>query len=87
MTRVLSIEYGDDILASVGQSESEFAATARFLLAAQLHADGKISAGQGATLCGMGKVEFLHALAQRGFAASNLRPEDLEAELRFGRGQ
>ncbi len=85
MTRMLSIEYGDDILASVGLSEAEFAVAARFMLAAQLHASGKLSAGQAAQLCGMGKVQFLNELPLRGFHASNLRVEDADTELEFGR--
>lgn len=84
MTRMLSIEYTDDILASLGLSEGEFVATARFMLAAQLHAEGKLSAGQGTRLCGMGKVEFLHELVHRGFHASNLRVEDADTELGHG---
>ncbi len=87
MSRKLSIEYSDDVLASVGLSEAEFEADAKFLLAAQLHSSGKLSAGQAATLCGMGKVEFMYALAQRGFSASNLQPEDAATELEFGRGR
>lgn len=86
MTRMLSIEYTDDILASIGLSEGEFAAAARFMVGAQLYGEGKISAGQAAQLCGLGKVEFLHALAGRGYSASNLRVEDAERELEFGRG-
>jgi predicted HTH domain antitoxin len=86
MTRLLSIEYGDDILASVGLSEAEFADTAKFILAAQLHASGKLSAGQAAQLCGLGKVEFLNRLPRHGYPASNLRAEDAENELEFGRG-
>ena len=87
MNRRLSIDYTDDVLASVGLSESEFAATAKFLLAAHLHAAGKLSAGQAAALCDRGKVEFLHELAQRGFTASNLQPEDAQAELDFARAR
>ncbi len=86
MTRMLSIEYSDDILASVGLSENEFAEAARFMLAVQLYSQGKVSAGQAASFCGLGKVEFLHELAHRGFPASNLRPEDADTELRFARG-
>ena len=86
MTHTLTIAYTDDILASVGLSEGEFAAAARFMVAAQLHGEGRLSAGQAASLCGMGKVEFLHALAQRGYPASNLRIEDAERELEFARG-
>ncbi|HUO09224.1 MAG TPA: UPF0175 family protein [Phycisphaerae bacterium] len=86
MTRTLSIEYTDDILASVGLSEAEFSAAAKFIVAAQLHAEGKLSAGQAAAFCGMGKVEFLNELPRRGFHASNLRVEDADTELGFGRG-
>ena len=86
MTHMLSIEFTDDILASTGLSPAEFAAEAKFIVAAQLHAQGKISAGQAARLCGMEKVEFLHALPSHGFPASNLRVEDAETELRFARG-
>ena len=87
MTRMLSIEYGDDILASVGLSEAEFASTAKFILAAQLHAAGKLSAGQAAHLCGMSKVQFLNELPLRGFHASNLQPEDADTELEFPSGR
>ncbi len=87
MTRVLSIEYGDDILASMGVSEAEFAVAAKFLIAAQLHATGKLSAGQAAQLCGMAKVQFLNELPLRGFHASNIGPEDVDNELEFGRGR
>jgi hypothetical protein len=87
MTRMLTIEYGDDVLASVGLSESEFATTAKFLLAAQLHASGRLSAGQAAQLCGMGKVAFLNALPGHGFHASNLSIEDAATELEFARGR
>ena len=87
MTRMLSIAYSDDILASIGLSETEFASTAKFILAAQLHASGKLSAGQAAQLCGMGKVEFLNELPRHGFHASNLGPDDAATELEFARGR
>ena len=86
MTRSLSIEYTDDILASVGLSETDFAATAKFIVAANLYSEGKISAGQAAILCGMDKVSFLHELARHGTPASNLRLDDAKTELEFARG-
>ena len=86
MTRSLSIEYTDDILASVGLSEFDFAATARFIVAAKLYSEGKLSAGQAASLCGMDKVPFLHELARHGTPASNLRSDDAKVELEFARG-
>jgi predicted HTH domain antitoxin len=84
---MLSIEYRDDILASVGLSEKEFAHAAKFILAAQLYASGKLSAGQAAHLCGMGKVEFLNELPRHGFHGSNLHPDVAETELEFARGR
>lgn len=83
----LSIEYTDDVLASVGLSEEEFATKAKFLLAAQFYVDGKLSAGQAARLCDMGKVEFLHELVRHGYNASNLQEEDADAELEFARAR
>lgn len=87
MTHKLSIEYSDDILASVGLSESEFATAAKFMLAGHLHAQGKLSAGQAAAFCGMDKVQFLRELPKHGFHVSNLSPEDAETELGFARGR
>ena len=87
MTRAFSIEYDDGILASVGQSEAEFAQTARFVLAGHLHSTGRLSAGHAARFCGMGKVEFLNELPRHGFHASNLTADDAPAELAFARAR
>ena len=79
------IEYGDDVLFSVGLSRDEFAQEARFLLAAKLYALGKLTSGQAAALCGKGRVDFLLSLPRVGVSINNLRPEDAEVEIEFNR--
>lgn len=83
MQRTLTIEYGDDLLLQLGESPEQFSQEARFLLAAKLYELGRIPSAQAARLCGKERVDFLLSLQAIGVAASNLRPEDAEDELRF----
>jgi hypothetical protein len=86
MRRTVTIDYGDDLLAGLGLSPSEFSEEARFLLAAKLYELGRATAGQAADLCKKTRQELLFALPRAGVAVSNLRPEDADAEIAFGRG-
>lgn len=83
MSHTLTIEYGDDVLFSVGLSRDEFDKEARLLLAAKLYELGKLTSGQAARFCGRGRVDFLLSLPRVGVSISNLRPEDADAELAF----
>jgi len=85
MQRKLTIEYGEDILLGTGLSPEQFSEEAKFLLAAKLYELGKLTSGQAAKLCGKKRVEFLFSLERAGVLMSNLRPEDAEIELDFGR--
>jgi predicted HTH domain antitoxin len=85
MTHTLAIEYDDSVLVSAGLPEREFNTEARFLLAAKLYEMGRLSSGQAATLCGMGRVEFLCSLPRAGVPMSNLRAEDAVSEIEFFR--
>ncbi|MBK6533096.1 MAG: UPF0175 family protein [Deltaproteobacteria bacterium] len=80
----LTIEYGDDVLLSVGLSAEQFAQEAKFLLAARLYELGRLTAGQAAGLAAIGRVEFFGRLAAVGVNMVNLRPEDADDEIRFG---
>lgn len=83
MSHTLTFEYGDEVLAATGQSPSEFADEARFLLAAKLYELGRLSSGQAAKLCGMARVAFLLALPRAGVKVSNMSVEDVDDELAF----
>ncbi len=83
MDRQLTINYGEEILLGMGLSPEQFSQEARFLLAAKLYEIGKLTSGQAAKLCGMGRVRFLLSLDRAGVPMSNLRAEDADAEIDF----
>lgn len=85
MPRTLTIEYGEEVLLGTGLSPDEFSREAKFLLAAKLYELGRLTSGQAAKLCSMERVEFLFSLKRIGVPMSNLRPEDIEADLKFAR--
>jgi predicted HTH domain antitoxin len=82
----ITIPYSYDILASAGLSASELEAKARMAIAAKLFAEGRLTMGQAAKLCGLGKVEFMEKLAREGYSIVNLRADDAADELRFAHG-
>ena len=81
MQNTLTIEYTDELLFTLGVSDREFSEEAKLLLAAKLYEMGRISSGQAARLAAMSRVEFLFSLSRLGVPMSNLRTEDLAAEL------
>jgi predicted HTH domain antitoxin len=83
MQNTLTIEYTDDLLFTLGVSGAEFSDEAKLLLAAKLYEMGRISSGQAARLAQKSRVEFLFSLSRLGVPMSNLKAEDLEAELNF----
>ena len=85
MAHTMTIDYGDDLLLSVGMSPSEFASEAKFLLAAKLYEMGRLTSGQAAKLCGRGRLDFLLCLPRVGVCVSNLGAEDGDEEIAFAR--
>jgi predicted HTH domain antitoxin len=83
MLHSVTIEYGEDVLFSLGLSAEEFTKEARFLLAAKLYELGRLTSGQAAGLCGKTRVDFLLSLPRAGVSISNLREEDAELEVGF----
>ena len=85
MGQPLTVSFEDDILLMTNMTSAEFIDKTKFTMAATLWMDGKITAGQAAKMCGMGKAAFLHELPKHGFPMSNLGPEDLNDELELVR--
>lgn len=81
---ILTIPYTDDILASANLSPTELADITRLAGAAKLFADGRLTLGQSAKLCGQSRVEFMATLVRHGYSCVNLTEDDAEDELRFG---
>ena len=82
-SHALTIEYGNDVLFSLGMSKDEFNREAGFLLAAKLYELGRLTSGQAAKLCRKQRVEFLMSLPRIGVSISNLKPEDADLEIKF----
>ncbi len=85
MLHKLIMQYSDDLLASVGLSEEAFSKEARFLLAAKLYEQGRLTSGQAVKFCGKGRVEFLYSVPSAGISISNMPPEDVIQELSFAK--
>jgi predicted HTH domain antitoxin len=83
MSNTLTIEYNDDLLLNLSVSPEQFAAEAKFLLAAKLYELGRLTSGQAAQLAGQERVEFLFALRNINIPMSNLCSDELENELKF----
>jgi predicted HTH domain antitoxin len=83
----ITIPYASNILASTGLSPDELTSLAKLAVAAKLFSDGRLTLGEGAEFCGLGKVEFMEKLYRNGFSAVNLRVEDTDDELNFAHGR
>ena len=85
MGQPVTVPFEDDVLLITNMTSAEFIDKTKFTMAATLWMDGKITAGQAAKMCGLGKVAFLHELPKHGYPMSNLGPDDLDDELELAR--
>ncbi len=85
MSDTVDIGYNKAAVAASGLSEQEFTHLARFIIAATLYRDGKVTSGEAALLCEMEKVDFLSELPQHGFPVINLGPEEFDDEMELAR--
>jgi predicted HTH domain antitoxin len=81
MAKEAILTYPEGFPQLLKMSDTEFAEELRFLAAAKLYELGRLSSGKAAQLAGMGRVEFLCALARIGVPAINLRDEEIDAEI------
>jgi predicted HTH domain antitoxin len=79
------VPFDENVLLITNMTANEFIGKTRFTMAATLWMDGKVTAGQAAKMCGMGKVAFLNELPKHGYPMSNLGPDDLDDELELAR--
>ncbi|MDR1395401.1 MAG: UPF0175 family protein [Deltaproteobacteria bacterium] len=84
---LITINCTNDILASTGLLPDELTSLAKLAVAAKLFSDGKLSLGEGAEFCGLGKVEFMEKLYQNGYSSVNLQLEDADDEISFAKGR
>lgn len=83
MSSTLTVPFDEEALVITNMTRKEFIDRTRFAMAATLWMDGKLTAGQAANMCGLGKVAFLHELPKHGYPMTNITVDDLEDEFRF----
>lgn len=77
----LTIELPLEGLPSAAELPDNFSDEARFLLAAKLFEQGRISSGKAGRLCDMGRVEFLLAASRSGVPVVDLSGDELTEEF------
>jgi predicted HTH domain antitoxin len=77
----LNIPYSDDLLLTLDESQEEFEAEARLLLAVKLFELGRLTTGKAAELAGMARVDFQFSLGRFGLSPIGVDPEELELDF------
>jgi len=79
----LTIEYPDEILVSLKETQSDFSEELKLAAAVKLYEMGKLSSGKAARLAGMDKVSFLKILGKYQVSISTLEEfkEDMKVDI------
>lgn len=73
----LTVPYPDSLPAALRMTKTEFEREARWLLAARLFAERKITSGQAAEMAGISRVEFLTRTAAFDLSAAMPSAEEI----------
>ncbi len=76
----LIIEYPDEILVSLKESQDDFSKELKIAAAVKLYEIGKLSSGKAARLAGVNKVSFLKILGKYRVSISTL--EEFEEDMK-----
>ena len=87
MSRQIIINVPDDLLAALNMSTEQFESEMRLALAAKLYETGRLSSGKAARLAGLDRTTLLLSLHGVGVRMVDLDAEEIESELRYGRGE
>jgi len=74
---VLTIPYPNEVLSALQQSQAEFEAKARLLLAVKLYEQGHLTTGLAAKIAGVPRVTFMFLLGQYGLSPFGETAEEL----------
>lgn len=79
----LTIEYPDEILVSLKETQSDFSEELKIAAAVKLYEMGKLSSGKAARLAGMDKISFLKILGKYQVSISTLEEfkEDMKVDI------
>ncbi len=79
----LTIEYPDEILVSLKETQDDFSEELKTAAAVKLYEMGKLSSGKAARLAGMDKISFLKILGKYQVSISTLEEfkEDMKVDI------
>ncbi|MFY8189010.1 MAG: UPF0175 family protein [Flavobacterium sp.] len=80
--QTVSIDFPNDILLAINESESELKKRIKLLLATQLYVSEKLTIGKAAQLSGLSRFEFEKELSKSKISISNLSEDDLLNDLK-----
>jgi predicted HTH domain antitoxin len=81
MTKVMTLEYPEELALAVQTTPEEFEAQVRLMAALKMFELGKLSSGKAAELAGLSRVEFFEMCGRYRVPVFNYSPEELETEL------
>ena len=70
--RTISIDFPDDILLAINESESDLKRRIKTILAIQLYSSQKLTIGKAAQLSGLSRLEFEKLLSKNKISILNL---------------
>lgn len=79
----LTIEYPDEILVSLKETQDDFSEELKIAAAVKLYEMGKLSSGKAARLAGMDKISFLKILGKYQVSISTLEEfkKDMKVDI------
>jgi predicted HTH domain antitoxin len=76
-SHIISIDFPNDILLALNESEKDLKQRIKLTLAIQLYKVQKLTIGKAAQLSGLSRLEFEKALSENGVSISSLTEEDV----------
>lgn len=80
-TQTISVDFPNDILLALNESESDLKKRIKVTLAIQLYKLQKLTIGKAAQLSGMTRFEFEKELSKNKISISNLNEEDVLSDI------
>lgn len=79
--QTITLEFPNDILLAINESESDLKKRIKLTLAIQLYELQKLTIGKAAQLSGLSRLEFETTLSQKGISISNLHESDVLKDI------
>jgi predicted HTH domain antitoxin len=80
-TQSISIDFPNDILLAINESESDLKKRIKIILAIQLYKSQKITIGKAAQISGLTRLEFEKTLSDNNISISNLDEKDILSDI------